>query len=213
MKPETKTSLGAVAVLLCSLAYVYLIAFSNQITELAVVVAAVAVAAAAVVAGGGGAAAAAVVAVVAVVAGVVIVITTYDKEKNKIFTAPAFLLLLVFVLPLAGIFPLSKYHNLKQLERDGKIASVLQISADSNNVTVVLPVEYAGENSYMEKVLSIRTEPNEPNSLKPWKELAVYCREGQKEWYKAVLLGAKKESLVLFFNHAWEDKTIILPIP
>ena len=89
MEAETKISLGAVVVLLCSLIYVYLVSFSNQISELSAAVAVVAADTAVAVAA---------VAVAAVVAAVTITIICccYDKGQKKGSCSTGFLIAACF---------------------------------------------------------------------------------------------------------------------
>lgn len=269
LKPKAKTVLGALGIILLSMFCLYLIAFSNQITNpvaatIVVVTTAVVIAAivtvvgatSGVVAGIGAGVTAiaspvvitagaititgasivvtavvAVITVAAAVAGVIVtaavvvsgisaVASNWNKNKKGVSFYLVTLLWLVFSLPLAlGIVPLSKYHNQNQLERDKKIARVLQITVLEDGIEVLLPSEYSLENSYLEKVFSV--ERGEQKY--PWKTIAIYYQEGKKKYYKAELpfYGDGKvsifKSLAFSFDHAWENcrisKTISLNSP
>ena len=135
-----------------------------------------------------------------------------SNEKRALILTISFLTI-IFLLPFTTmIVPLSKYHNLNQIERDKKIVEILQISAEKHKIIITLPYQSYKEHSYLEKVLSIRKGDEETS----WKDIAVPCRKGNEYWYEATFdialldkLPADKENkevlLTLFFDHAWKD--------
>jgi len=134
-----------------------------------------------------------------------------DNKRNAIWTMIS--LGIVFSLPFAAVIaPLSKYHNLNQIERDKKIVEILQVTSDLNNLRILLPPEYASESSYMEKVFSVRwtTEilAEETVTIKAWKDIAIPCRDGDKYWRRAEIPLYEEiqgNEITLFFDHTWKD--------
>ena len=136
-------------------------------------------------------------------------------ESKKGFIAPAqiSLLSIVFLLPLVAlIVPLSRYHNQNQLKRDQRIKEVLQITKQEDGIEILLPAEYAQEHFYLEKVLSVVWKEK-----KSWRAIAILCQDGNRYWYRAKLSFPEPEKetdreLILFFDHAWEDLKISVPV-
>jgi len=227
MNRITKISLAGVVIVSLSMFCLYLIAFSNQIlapiaAATAVAFAVAVVAAAAVGTAVGAAAGAAVAFAVAVVAAATVVaaFATWDKDKKNFLVIPVVSLYIIFALPLLlGIVPLSKYHNQNQLERDQRIAGALQITATGKGIEILLPSEYASENSYLKKVLSLGLKEAEvEQTTVSWKDAVIPCREGENQWYKVKLVLPEKENstdeLVFSFKHSWKDfqTTKIVPL-
>jgi len=169
------------------------------------------------------------------VVGLIICIASYDKDEYKAYYSPGLLLSCIFALPLIiGIFPLSKLHNQRQLERNKKIVEMLQIDLQQDGLEILLPAEHVKENDYMERVLSVAWESHKEKQQE-WKDIAIHHFEGTsdektKHWYKAklpfpdwykckrigqssaTLLQEEKEkyksntdNIILFFNHVWEN--------
>lgn len=200
MKPEIKTALVILTLILLCIAYVYLMAFSDkQLIENIYLRTFIFTAVAGAVSALLGA-----------------LILTY-REK----CAPIDLLIslfLIFTIPaIAFIFPLSKYHNQNQLQRDKKIAEILEITISEDGIEILLPSKHISDNSYLEKVFSIGWE----RKNYPWKTTADYCQKGKKIWYEAELpfqgIFQKGKEIVLYFDHAWYDyeitKEISFPDP
>ena len=230
IKPETKTALITAWLSLISIIALYCVAFSNQITDCNLIFGGIIGGIVGGIFGGifggsivggiiGGIVGGSIVGgnfggiVGGSIVGGSIVGGIFGSGKKQIsdWTIPS--LIIVFLLPfIAVIVPLSKYHNLNQIERDKKIVEILQISAEKDKIMITLPYEHCKEHSYLEKVFSMRGEDKEM----AWKDITVPCRERNKYWYEATFditflnkLPADKENkkatLTLFFDHAWED--------
>jgi len=167
-----------------------------------------------------------------------IVLGSYNKVENKCSSKKASCLCLVpLLMLLLGIVPLSKYHNLNQIEHDKKIVKMLQITSDPNDpngVKILLPAKYVSENKYIRQVLCFRwpnqaTEKAEKyNSwtfASSWNQVSLPCCRGKTKWYEAKLdfpmiaredrrlIYDKKEKVILFFNHSYWDLIREIPLP
>ena len=141
-----------------------------------------------------------------------------DKHLYDNFTyLPSTVMLIIFAtITLLGTIPLSRYHNMNQLKRDERLAEILQINRTEQGIEVILPAEHISEQRYLENVLSVfykREEPNE--SSRSWKTKSIFCKEGEKEWYKLPVLALPAGDITLFFDHVWDDyeKIIKVPVP
>lgn len=214
MRPETKTALGALILVLFSLLCLWICNTTDNVHTPNNLVGVFLIG----------------LAVSILVSFILARFVTWNKDKKDFTSIPAILLLwcISFLPFVIGIVPLSKYHNQNQIERDKKIVEVLEITVLENEVEVLLPSEYASENSYLEKVFSVTWMDEQ---LKAWKEIVIPCREGDKYWYKVKLpfpdwyrqglIGPDKKTdtagLILSFDHAWYDyettKEISFPDP
>jgi len=207
MRPETKTALVVLALILPCIAYAYLMAFSDKVLINNVYFYFVL---------------AAVTGAVCAFFGVVLLILT--SCDDKIYIRLFCLFFLIFTIPLiAFIIPLSKYHNLNQIERDKKIVEIFQISKEKDKIMIILPDEYYQEHKYLKKVLSVVWKVTDSNNIEDhikssWSDIAIPCRRGSKNWYEAELLLPKTATdIELRFDHVWKDwkatKKILLPDP
>lgn len=165
-----------------------------------------------------GAAVAVVAATIAVGAAI-----TWDKEEKDVYPLPFFLLMIVFILPfIPGTYFCSHFHNENQLVRDQKVAEILEVRKQGEGIEVKLPPEYAKEHRYLRAVLSFHFgspfEEKENAEIKrySWREKEICCQEGSTVWYKVELslVDSLTTSPVIwaFFDHAWEDFEVKLPI-
>jgi hypothetical protein len=122
---------------------------------------------------------------------------------------------IIFLTPIAVFsVPLSKYHDLTELEKDKEIATILEIRGkDQSILEVVLPARCDKMNSYLANNLHLGWE----NGMKiSWKK-AIPCQEGDVKWHKLRLPrpeGDEESKIVLIFEHVWYDwKTELLPPP
>lgn len=223
MSRETKSGLTALAVLACSLASVFLFAFSDSPIAAAAVVVFAVVFAAVVAAAVFTAVFVAVVAVVAagnfyacgasflfVLAAGLIIIASWDKEKKDARPVPTTILFLVFLLPFVFLVPLSKYHNLNLLEKDKGIAEKMEARAVSGETVLVLPPEIVGEHRYLSKVLWMgyggEQQNWRQNFKQSWKKTALRCQRGKRIWYEAPQAEGSSATVVgLVFCHPWQD--------
>ncbi len=245
MREATKMGLLSALMIILSFFVVSLIGFSDSTTELlvvavAAVVAVVATAAAvvvtvdavvavvaavvAVVAVAVVAAAAVVVAAVVAAAAVVVATAAFGKEEKGIAPLPFFLLMVIFVLPLIpGVYYTSHFHNQRQLVKDQQVAEILKVGRQEDTIEVTLPAEYASEHRYLRNTLSFhfdssakQGEKNVETETYSWREKEIYCREGDKVWYKVELpfptASLTTPTLWAYFDHAWEDFEVKLPI-
>ena len=225
MSDKTKIALCAFVVTLLSVICLWLIAFSNTtgplvvVTGAAVLVVLVAVVTGAAVATGVVARVAAVAAVAtgvaavatgatgvaAGVAGVIISLLCWDKEKQKVFFTPSLLMWLVFTVPLvAGIVPLSKYHNQNQFVKDREVAELLEVRVNKDQIEIVLPHQHTKEwSGYLEDTLFVVVN----GKVYSWKR-AIRCQEGDKVWFKLVLPPTDIEEIEYRFDHAWEGLVV-----
>jgi len=191
MSPETKTGLKAIGLLLISIASAFLVAYSDSFSNSNVIVG--------VILGGiwGGI-------VGGIVGGILGVILGEKKLQLKISYWALVPLLVILILPFSIVtVPLSKLHNYRQLERDQKIAEALQIRVLEDEVEVLLPDQYAEENSYLKMVFSFGWE----GARIRWREIVIPCREGEKYWFYARLPfpESRTAKLEIFFDHAYQD--------
>jgi len=244
IKPETKTALIAAGLSLISIIALYLVAYSNQITDCNLILGGIV---GGIVVGGifgviiggivggifggifggiiGGGVGGGVGGIFGVIIGGIFggivggIVGSGKKQVSGWIILP---LTIVFLLPFITVMvPLSKYHNLRQIEHDKKTVEMLEISTEKDKIMITLPYEHCEEHSYLEKVLFIRGEDKKT----AWKDIAVPCRKGNEYWYEAtfdIALFTNRSlvddaALTLFFDHAWEDyettKEIFLPDP
>ena len=196
MRPEIKTALVVLALTLLCTSYVYLIAFSDKASTSFDTFISVALAG-----------------VLCAFLGAI-----FLAPRDEIYIKLLCLFFLIFTIPaIAFIIPLSKYHNLNQIERDKKIVEILKITVLGDGIEILLPSKHISDNSYLEKVFSIGWE----RKNYPWKTTADYCQKGKEIWYEAELpfqgIFQKGKEIVLYFDHAWYDyeitKEISFPDP
>lgn len=229
MKPETKTALGALILVLFSLLCLWMSSTADTTTKKSHLV-------------GIFLCISSVGTIISIL--VALFATSFmarNKDKRDLLFISVILLWCVFFLPLAiGIVPFSKYHNQNQIKRDTIISEAhLQIKALEDGIEILLPSEHASDNSYLEKVFSLGWSTDKKQA---WENIMIPCREGDKYWYKvklqfplwyrSKLIGnpfsmmteeekekyeSNTDSILLFFNHVWKDyettKEILLPDP
>src|SRR4030043_475147 len=99
--------------------------------------------------------------IIGVFLGSILIVSVVNKCSSKKASCLCLVPLLILLL---GIVPLSKYHNLNQIEHDKKIVEMLQITSDPNDpngVKILLPAKYVSENKYIRQVLCFKW-PNQP---------------------------------------------------
>jgi hypothetical protein len=115
---------------------------------------------------------------------------------------------LAILLVFSFIFPLSRYHNLQNLERDKANVTKLVISLEAKSTVILLPRQFSGEHRYLAQVLALKV--GKENIA--W-QTATRCTEGDAVWYK-LIIPAKVQTVGLHFDHPWQDfdTTITLPV-
>jgi len=215
MSPETKTGLKAIGLLLISIASAFLVAYSDSFSNSNVIVGVILGGIWGGIVGGilggiwGGILGVILGGIVGGILGVILGvilggIVGEKKLQLKISYWALVPLLVILILPFSIVtVPLSKLHNYRQLERDQKIAEALQIRVLEDEVEVLLPDQYAEENSYLKMVFSFGWE----GARIRWREIVIPCREGEKYWFYARLPfpESRTAKLEIFFDHAYQD--------
>ncbi len=144
----------------------------------------------------------------------VIVFAGYNRESKSFNAYPSMIIFLIFAaITLLGVKPLSKHHNTNQLRRDERLAEILEINPVESGIEVILPPEHVSEQRYLKNVFFVKSEIKKiDKSSWDWERDSIFCKEGEKEWYK-VILPPQSGGIIFFFNHPWQDYEIKKEIP
>jgi hypothetical protein len=122
------------------------------------------------------------------------------------------------IIAVLGTIPLSKLRNIDLLEKDTEITKILQVKETEEIIEVTLAPEHFSKHRYLDNVFSIIIGTDDVEL--DWGETAIFCKEGEKEWYKVKWkkpLTSPKRDIYFSFNHPWKDyrynktKEIIAP--
>ncbi len=152
----------------------------------------------------------------------IIVFAGYNKEykwwpSKRFYYIPSMVTFAMLgIIVYAGVVPLSKYHNINQLEKDKKLVEMLQIVPDFLESTeIVLPSKHISEHRYLSNVFSIITTGPDSNDVSwSWKERAIFCTEGEEKWYKMrISPSGTEEKITFLFRHRWQNHEEIKKVP